>query len=619
MNYGGCMFDIEEELAKLPDKPGVYIMHDAQDNIIYVGKAVSLKRRVRQYFQNRPRSPKIARMISLIDHFEYIVVGSEVEALVLECNLIKENRPKYNTMLMDDKSYPFIKVTTGEDFPRVFMTHNFCKDRAKYFGPYTNVGAAKQILELLKKIYKPRLCRQQLTQGEKCKPCLYYHVHKCDGPCMGTISKEEYGERIAAIMDFLGGNTKKLSRELTASMNEAAQNMEFEQAAVYRDLINDINKISQVQRVTATDDRNRDVIGVATLGDDAVIQVFFIRAGKMTGREHYFLHGVEKETHASLLNDFVKQFYMNNDNIPKEILLSEEIEDEQPIGEWLSTRAGSKVILKVPERGDKEGLVKLACTNASNVLVKDSEKLLAETRRTRGALEELGELLDIEPPERIESYDISNISGYESVGSMVVHEGGKPKRSDYRKFRIKTIVGSDDYGSLAEVLRRRFTHAERNGISGEANDSFVHLPDLIMMDGGRGQVNVALKVFEELGLDINVCGLVKDDNHRTRGIYYNNIEVPIDIHGELFKLITRIQDETHRFAIEYHRLLRSKEQVHSVLDDIPGIGPSRRRSLMKAFESIEAVKNADIETLAATENMNRAAAEAVYNFFRTAK
>lgn len=610
------MFDIEEELKKLPDKPGVYIMHDASDSIIYVGKAVSLKRRVRQYFQNRPRSPKIARMISLIDHFEYIVVGSEVEALVLECNLIKENRPKYNTMLMDDKSYPFIKVTVGEDFPRVFMTHNFCKDKAKYYGPYTNVGAARTILELLKKIYKPRLCRQQLTAGEVCKPCLYYHVHKCNAPCMGNISKEEYGKSIAAIMDFLGGNTNGLRRELTAKMMKASENMEFEKAAEYRDLINDINKISEVQRVTATDDRNRDVIGVATLGDDAVIQVFFIRAGKMTGREHYFLHGVEKETHSTLLNDFVKQFYMNNDNIPKDILLSEQIEDAAPISEWLTSRAGSKVNIKVPERGDKEGLVKLACTNASNVLVKDSEKLLAETRKTTGALLELGELLGIEPPERIESYDISNISGYESVGSMVVHEGGKPKRSDYRKFRIRTVVGSDDYASLAEVLTRRFTHAQRNGSEGDGNDSFVHLPDLIMMDGGKGQVNVALEVFEKLGISVEVCGLVKDDNHRTRGIYYNNIEVPIDTHGELFKLITRIQDETHRFAIEYHRLLRSKEQVHSVLDDIPGIGPARRRSLMKAFESIEAVKNADIDTLARTENMNRASAEAVYNFFR---
>lgn len=634
------MFNIEEELKKLPDKPGVYIMHDASDAIIYVGKAISLKRRVRQYFQTRTRSPKIERMISLIDHFEFIVVGSEMEALVLECNLIKENRPKYNTMLMDDKTYPYIKVTVNEAFPRVFFSRDRKHDSGRYFGPYTSVNAARDILELLKKIYRIRPCTKKLNPEVKEKPCLYYHMQQCDAPCMGGISEEEYGKSIEAIIDFLNGDSGRIKRKLTAEMQEASSKMEFEKACVFRDLIADIEKISQVQRVTSTSEGNRDVIGLATAADEAVVQVFFVRSGKLVGKEHFYLTGVENETRASVMKNFIIQYYAGAPVIPKELLVSEEIDETELIESWLSQKAGVKISIKTPKRGDKEGLVKLASGNASGILIRDSEKLQREQKRSTGAIAELGELLGIEPPQRIESYDISNISGFESVGSMVVYEGGKPKKSDYRKFRIRTVVGPDDYASLGEVLTRRFEHGERERarlaaaerasdekISGEQISDeqpeeehtkpagFTKYPDLIMMDGGRGQVNVALEVFDKLGIHINVCGLVKDDNHRTRGIYYNNVEVPIDTGSECFKLITRIQDETHRFAIEYHRLLRSKEQVHSVLDDIEGIGPSRRRALMRHFKSLESIREADTEELAAVEGMNRAAAEAVYRFF----
>lgn len=625
---------IADELKKLPEKPGVYLMHDASDSVIYVGKAVNLKRRVSQYFQKRARSPKIERMISLIDHFEYMVVGSEMEALVLECNLIKEYRPRYNTMLMDDKTYPFIKVTVDEPFPRVFFTRERKHDKSKYFGPYTNVTAAKDTLNLLKQIYPVRLCGKKIEEGSAEKPCLYYHMGRCKAPCAGLISSETYREFTDAIVDFLNGNSRRIVRELTAKMQACSDAMEFEKAAEYRDQIFSIKKVSEVQRVTGPDAGNRDVMGLATAGDEAVVQVFFIRGGKMVGREHYYLTGVEHETRGSVLGEFIKQFYSGAPSVPKELLISEEIPEAELVAEWLSAKAGSKVTIHAPKRGDKEGLVKLACTNASTVLIKDSERLAVEQKRTTGALAELGEILGIEPPARIESYDISNISGFESVGSMVVYEDGKPKRSDYRKFRIRTVQGSDDYASLAEVLTRRFEHGERerreleakrqeqNAADAEGTQSgdellgrFTRYPDLIMMDGGRGQVNIALGVFEKLGLSIKVCGMVKDDKHRTRGLYFNNVELPIDTHGECFKLITRIQDETHRFAIEYHRLLRSKEQVHSILDDIKGIGPARRRALMKHFESIEDVRNASVGELAEVPGMNPPAAQAVWEFF----
>lgn len=609
------MFDIQEELKKLPDKPGVYIMHDAPGNIIYVGKAINLKRRVSSYFQTRPRSPKIAKMISLIDHFEYVVVGSEMEAFVLECNLIKENRPKYNTMLMDDKSYPFIKVT-NEPFPRVFLTRQHKKDGGRYFGPYTNVGAAKQILELMNSIFTLRPCKQVLSEEQDGKPCLYYQMKQCNAPCAGKVSREEYAQAIDAVTSFLAGDSGKIKRDLEAKMKAASAEMAFEQAAVYRDLIRDIEQVSQVQRVTVDGEDNRDVIGLATAGDEAVVQVFFIRGGKMTGREHFYLTGVEHETRADVLNEFVKQYYSGMPSAPRELLVSENIPEAELIGKVLSDRSNHRVYVISPQKGEKKGIVKLACQNASEVLVKDSEKLLREQQTTVNAARELGELIGIGMPHRIECYDISNISGFESVGSMTVFEDGKPKNSDYRKFRIKTVVGPDDYASMAEVLTRRFEHGMRERAEA-ATSSFTRYPDLILMDGGRGQVNVALEVLERLGIKgICVCGLVKDDNHRTRGIYHDNIEMPVDTHSEYFKLMTRIQDETHRFAIEYHRLLRSKEQVKSILDDIEGIGPARRLALMRHFTSLEAVRKASVEELASVGNMNRAAAEKVYEFFR---
>ena len=671
-------FNIEEELKKLPDKPGVYIMHDKTDAIIYVGKAVSLKNRVRQYFQKRIRSPKIERMISLIHHFEYIVVGSEVEALVLECNLIKENRPKYNTMLMDDKTYPFIKVTVNEDFPRVYLTRHHVNDGSKYFGPYTSVDAARTTLDLLQKIYRFRYCRKAINVGDvneseseaaskdkngdgsrDNKACLYYHMHQCDGPCIGGISKEEYRKNTDKILEFLDGNSKPIVKELERKMNEASENLEFEKAIEYRNLLSNIDKMNQVQRVTGQDEGNRDVIGAAVKDGSAVVQIFFIRSGKLVGREHYYMNienegdSIPQGDRKEILNEFVKQFYAGVPTVPKEILISEEILEAGLIEEWLTQKAGYRISLKFPKRGEKEGLIKLACSNAAGILERDSERLKNEEKRSSGAVRELGELLGIDPPVRIEAYDISHISGFETVGSMVVYENGKPKRSDYRKFKIRTVTGPDDYASLAEVLTRRFEHgrreleerekadtatnendANRTEIDMQENDreqtssaktgngsqknvlsSFAKFPDLIMMDGGRGQVNVALEVFDKLGIDQKVCGLVKDDNHRTRGIYFNNAELPIDTGSECFKFMTRVQDEVHRFAIEYHRSLRSKEQVHSILDDINGIGPARRRALMKHFASLEDIRNATVEELAACENMNSAAAVKVYEFF----
>lgn len=612
------MFNIEEELKKLPDKPGVYIMHDASDAIIYVGKAVSLKNRVRQYFQKRVRTPKIEKMISLIDHFEFIVVGSEMEALVLECNLIKENRPKYNTMLMDDKSYPFIKVTVQELYPRVFLSRHHVNDGARYFGPYTNVEAAKNILDLMKKLYKVRYCKKLFPKDgtPEEKPCLYYHMQQCDAPCIGHITHEQYMEYVRQIIDFFDGEVKPIKKQLMASMQEASENLEFEKAAQYRDLLTDIEKITEIQRVTSEAQGNRDVIGMAKAGREAVVQVFFIRSGKMVGKEHFYMNDVDHESRPEILNEFVKQYYAGIPQIPKEILLCEEIAEAELISEMLSERAGTKISIKTPKRGEKEGLIKLASSNAQGILLRDSERLEAEEKHSKGAMEELGAILGIETPVRVEAYDISHISGFETVGSMVVYENGLPKKSDYRKFRIRSVSGPDDYASLAEVLTRRFEHGKKDIESGNVASGFAKFPDLIMMDGGKGQVNVALGVFEKLGINVRVCGLVKDDSHRTRGIYYNNIEMPIKTTSEAFKLITRVQDEVHRFAIEYHRMLRSKEQVHSILDDIEGIGPARRRALMKHFESIEAVKNASVEELCACENMNRAAAEAVYLFFR---
>lgn len=617
------MFNIEEELKKLPAKPGVYIMRDSKDNIIYIGKAISLKNRVRQYFQSsHNKTPKIIRMVEHIDHFEYIITDSELEALVLECNLIKEHRPKYNTMLKDDKTYPYIRVTVNEEYPRVLFSRQLKKDKSKYFGPYTNVNAVKDIMELLRKIYKIRTCNRNLPKDiGKERPCLYYHMGQCDAPCQGYISQEEYKKNIDQVIEFLNGNYTPVVQMLEGKMMEASENLEFERAAELRDLLGSVKVIANKQKITNTDQMDRDIIAFARNKDEAVVQTFFIRAGKLIGRDHFHLSGVEGETDGQVMSSFLKQFYAGTPYLPKEIFLNVQPDDEALITEWLTARRGQKVHLKVPQKGDKEKLVELAKKNAQLIMDQDMDKLKREEARTTGALKELAQLLNLPVIDRIESYDISNTAGFQSVGSMVVYEKGKPKRADYRKFKIRTVKGPDDYASLYEVLTRRFTHGQRELEERKQKDldaewgSFTKYPDLILMDGGKGQVGIALQVLDELNLNIAVCGMVKDDNHRTRGLYYNNQELPIDKNSELFRLITRIQDETHRFAIEYHRSLRQKNQVRSILDDINGIGPTRRRALMKHFASLEAIQQATVEEIAQVPSMNRQSAEEVYNFF----
>lgn len=612
------MFIIEEELKKLPAKPGVYIMHGEKDEIIYVGKAISLKNRVRQYFQSsRNKGAKIERMVTHITRFEYIITDSELEALVLECNLIKEHRPKYNTMLKDDKSYPFIKVTVNEPYPRVLFARRMKKDKARYFGPYTSGGAVKDVIELVRKLYQVRSCNRSLPRDTgKDRPCLYYHMKQCKAPCQGYISQEEYRKNINKVIKFLNGDFQDTISELMEKMQKASEEMRYEDAMEYRDLIHSIEKIGERQKITGYGQEDRDIIAVAMdesedLRDqDAVVQVFFIRDGKLIGRDHFYLRVAKGDTKAQVLSSFLKQFYAGTPFIPSEIMLQSEIEDADIIEEWLTTRRKQKVHIRVPKKGTKEKLVELALENARMVLSKDRERIKREEGRTIGAVHEVEDWLGLENVVRMEAYDISNISGFESVGSMVVYEKGRPKRSDYRKFKIKWVQGPNDYASMEEVLTRRFTH-ESNG----EFDSFARLPDLILMDGGRGQVNIALKVLNNLGISIPVCGMVKDDHHRTRGLYFDNVEIPIDTSSEGFRLITRIQDEAHRFAIEYHRSLRSKEQVHSILDDIPGIGDTRRKALLRKFKSVENIRDASEEELAQTESMNAGSARQVYEFF----
>lgn len=610
------MFDIQEELKKLPGKPGVYLMHDEKDEIIYVGKAISLKNRVRQYFQSsRNKGPKIEQMVTKIARFEYIITDSELEALVLECNLIKEHRPKYNTMLMDDKTYPYIKVTVKEAYPRVLFARQMKKDKAKYFGPYTSAGAVKDTIELIRKIYKLRTCNRNLPKDTgKERPCLNYHIKQCDAPCQGYISEEAYGEKVKKVLEFLNGNFDPVLKELEEKMLEASENLEFEQAIEYRELLNSVKQIAQKQKISNSDGEDKDIIAMALDGEDAVVQVFFVREGRLIGRDHFYLRIAPKDRPAEILSSFVKQFYAGTPFIPKELMLQTEIEDAEVISQWLSQRKGQKVYVRVPKMGQKEKLVELAAKNAHLVLSQDKEKIKREEGRTIGAAKEIANWLDLTHILRIEAFDISNISGFENVGSMVVYERGKPKRSDYRKFKIRGVQGPDDYACMEEVLKRRFTHGMQDQEKEEVG-GFAKFPDLIMMDGGKGQVNVALRVLEELRLNIPVCGMVKDDKHRTRGLYYENREIPIDRSSEGFRLITRIQDEAHRFAIEYHRSLRTKDQVHSILDDIEGIGPARRKALMKAFQSIENLKAASTEQLAEVPSMNRGAAEKVYQFF----
>ena len=623
------MFNVEEELKRLPRKPGVYIMRDDKDVILYVGKAINLHNRVRSYFrENIGRGPAIDQMVSLIARFEYIVTDSELEALVLENNLIKENSPKYNTLLKDDKTYPYIKVTVGEDYPRILFSRTMKKDKSRYFGPYTSAAAVKDTIELLNKLYQLRTCNRVLPRDTGLeRPCLNYHIKQCLAPCQGYVSKEEYRQQVAGALEFLNGNYSPILKDLEEKMKKAAEAMEFEDAARYRDLLSSVRQVSQKQKITEGVGEDKDILALYQDETEAVVQVFFVRDGKLIGREHYYMTHVPENNKPAILQDFVKQFYAGTPFIPRELMLQYEIEDAELIEKWLSERKGSRVYLKVPKIGSKEKLVELAAQNAKLVLSQDREKLKREEGRTIGAVKEISDLLQLPltGTARMEAYDISNINGFENVGSMVVYEKGKPKRSDYRKFKIKSVSGPDDYACMREVLTRRFRHGMEESKELEEQEmdqeygSFTKFPDLILMDGGRGQVNIALSVLEELGIDIPVCGMVKDDNHRTRGLYYHNIELPIDTHSEGFKLITRIQDEAHRFAIEYHRSLRSKTQVRSVLDDIPGVGPARRKALMRHFKSLEEIRQATVEDLMEIPEMNERTAQEIVAFFASQK
>lgn len=618
------MFNVEEELKKLPNKPGVYIMRDSLDTILYVGKAVNLHNRVRSYFrENIGRGPAIDKMVTLIARFEYIVTDSELEALVLENNLIKEHSPKYNTLLKDDKTYPYIKVTLGEEYPRILFSRTMKKDKSKYFGPYTSAAAVKDTIDLLNKLYQLRTCNRNLPRdiGNE-RPCLNYHIKQCLAPCQGYVSKEQYREQIAGALEFLNGNYNLILKDLEEKMKQASEKLEFEEAAKYRDLYNSVKQVSQKQKITDSVGEDKDIIALYQDEAEAVVQVFFVRDGKLIGREHYYMTHVPENNKPEILQDFVKQFYAGTPFIPRELMLQYEIEDGELIEKWLTQRKGARVYLRVPKIGTKEKLVELAAQNAKLILSQDKEKLKREEGRTIGAVKEIAALLGLDGIERMEAFDISNINGFENVGSMVVYEKGKPKRSDYRKFKIKSVSGPDDYACMREVLSRRFLHGmeESREMTEKELDlsygSFTKFPDLLLMDGGRGQVNIALSVLDELHIDIPVCGMVKDDNHRTRGLYFNNVELPIDTHSEGFKLITRIQDEAHRFAIEYHRSLRSKTQVKSVLDDVPGVGPARRKALMRHFKSLEEIKNATVEQLMEIPELNRRAAEEIYSFFQ---
>jgi len=619
------IFVIQDELKKVPGKPGVYIMRDKNDGILYVGKAINLRNRLRSYFRaNIGRGPWIDKMVGLIHHFEYIVTDSELEALVLENNLIKEHRPKYNTMLVDDKTYPYIKVTVSEEYPRILFSREMKKDKAKYFGPYTSAAAVKDTIELINRLYQLRTCNRVLPRDiGNDRPCLNYHIHQCLAPCQGYVSKEEYQKQVDEALDFLNGNYNKILKSLEENMKQAAENMEFEEAAKYRDLHASVKQVAQKQKMTDSEGEDKDIIALALQDDDAVIQVFFVRDGRLIGREHFYMRCVEGQSRSEILSSFIKQFYGGTPFIPREIMMQEEIEEAAIIEEWLSEKKKQRMYLRFPKKGSKEKLVELAAKNAELVLKQDKERIKREEGRTIGAMKEVAGWIGLSNIARVEAFDISNTSGFENVGSMVVFENGKAKRSDYRKFRMKTVSGPDDYACMREVLTRRFMHGleEAKELSDKALDkeygSFTKFPDLLLMDGGRGQVNIALEVLNELHLSIPVCGMVKDDHHRTRGLYYQNQEIPIDTHSEGFKLITRIQDEAHRFAIEYHRSLRGKEQVRSVLDEIPGVGPARRKALMKCFDSVEAVKNATAEELHEKAGIPLSTSQEIYSFFHS--
>ena len=599
-------FDLKEELKKLPDSPGVYLMHDKNDAIIYVGKAIRLKRRVSSYFRHmNNRSPKIEKMITLIDYFEYIVTDSELEALVLENNLIKEHKPKYNTMLKDDKSYPFMKVTVQEDFPRVLFARQMKRDGAKYFGPYTSAAAVKDTIELIQKLYGIRTCNKSLPKEIGLgRPCLYHQMKQCAAPCQGYISKEEYALRIDKLLGFLNGDYKKVLAELEQKMKEKAAELEFEEAAEYRDLIESVQHVTGSQRVVKTGGIDRDVIAMARKGSETVVSVFFVRDGKLLGREHFHVEHSEADTGSQIITAFIKQYYEGTPFVPNEMLTEFAVEEQVLLEEWLGQRRGGRVHIITPQKGEKSKMIDLARENASVVLSRDLEKIKREEARTVGAANELAQMLGLPSADRLEAFDISNTSGYQSVASMVVFEKGRARKNAYRKFKLRTVTGPDDYKSMDEVLTRRFT-----------DDRVDVYPDILMMDGGRGQVNVALKVLDELHLNIPVCGMVKDDNHRTRGLYYNNKEISFPRNSEVFGMITRLQDEAHRFAITYHKQLRGKEQVHSILDDIKGVGPARRKALMQHFKEIGKIKDATVKELSSVDGVTPQVAEEIYRFF----
>ena len=602
------IFDIEEELTKLPHKPGVYIMHDENEAILYVGKAIDLHNRVRQYFRSghgHNNSPKILRMVSQISYFEYIITASEMEALVLECNLIKEHRPKYNTLMTDDKGYPFIKVTVDEKFPRIMMSHRMSRDKSLYFGPFTDRKAVHDTIALVKKLFSIRNCNRDLNYGPyNERPCLYHQIGQCDSPCSGNISAEDYQKKIENVVSFLNGNTKDISNELKSKMQNYSENMEFEKAAEIRDLLTSIEKISEKQRAENTSSEDRDIIALARNEKDTVISIFFVRDGTLLGRENHHMTTDSSDTDSEIITEFIKQYYMGTPFIPKEILTVTAINEENLITDFLTERKGQKVHITVPQKGEKKGLIKLAEDNANLVLQQDIERIKRLEKRTTGACQEIADIVGLESVSRLEAFDISNISGYHSVASMVVFENGKPKRNAYRKFRLRTVEGPDDYASMKEVLSRRYT-----------DEKIGTFPDVIMMDGGKGQVHVAEMIVDSLGLDIPVCGMVKDDNHRTRGLYYKDEEVEFPPGSEAIHMITALQDETHRFAINYHKQLRSEGQTHSILDDIPGIGAARKKALLLHFKDVDNIKKASLEELAGIEGMTQKAAEAVYNFF----
>lgn len=617
------MFDFEYQLKILPDKPGVYLMKNSLGEIIYVGKAKILKNRVRQYFQNsKNHSDKVKAMVKNISEFEYIVTDSEMEALILECNLIKKYKPRYNILLKDDKHYPMIKITTNEDFPRVFMTRNYIKDGNKYFGPYTDMGAVYETLELIKKVFPIRDCKLSIKENEhKVRPCLNYHIGRCKAPCSGNISKEDYGKIIVEVVDLLSGKDKTTVKDLRDQMEKASSELEFEKAASIRDKILAIEKIRERQKIVTGNFEDEDFISIARDDKDSCIQIFFAREAKIIGREHYVLENTAEDDKSSVIADFIKEFYGGTAFVPKNIYVPE-VEDLELLEQWLTLKRESKVWIKIPQKGEKKELLDMVEKNAKVTLEQFKTKILQDKEFYKTALEEIAEILSLdELPHRIEAYDISNIQGVDSVGTMIVFEDGRAKNSDYRRFKIKSVKGANDYDSMREILQRRFQHGldeieniKENNLQLSAG-KFCVFPDLVLMDGGKGQVNIAIEVLKEFNINIPVCGMVKDDKHSTRGLIYNNVEEIINPRSNSMKLITRIQDEVHRFAISYHRSLRDKRVLHSVLEDIPNIGEKRRKELLKKFGSIENIKSAKYEELLETPTIDSKAASSIIDYF----